>query len=95
MSEELRPCPFCGEMNILARELREEIEYFGCIHTQLMERDLWNTRPIEDALTTEIGMLDLQLIVAIEALRWYARSNEGEWKAGEALVRIAELEATK
>ena len=58
MSEELRPCPFCGGRHIETAENLDLVYCFDCgaeMHTDLGE---WNKRPIEDALTTRIAELE-------------------------------------
>ena len=61
MSEELRPCPFCGGTKICT-EKGINLNYCdNCSAESNIEH--WNTRPIEDALTTRIAELE-------EAQRW-------------------------
>ncbi len=66
MSEELKPCPFCGGE---AEEFHEN--RIGCSNVSpkqvLLGKEEWNTRPIEDALRS-------QLAVAKETL---SRISEG------------------
>ncbi len=56
MSEELRPCPFCGGTNICT-EKGINLNYCdSCSAEANIEH--WNTRPIEDALHTRIAELE-------------------------------------
>lgn len=61
---ELKPCPFCGSTNI---KLHDEIshavwcqECFSEVESIDIESaiELWNTRPIEDALQARIAELE-------------------------------------
>lgn len=55
MSEELRPCPFCGGTKICT-EKGINLNYCdNCSAESNVER--WNTRPIEDALNKRIAEL--------------------------------------
>jgi len=90
MSEELRPCPFCGgeaQVNTWTllgiTESRCFCSNSGCpnsVRTVALEQ--WNTRPIEDGLHARIAELEYQLE------DW---TNNG-W-AEDYKARIAELEA--
>jgi hypothetical protein len=56
MSEELRPCPFCGGTNICT-EKGINLNYCdSCSAEANIEH--WNTRPIEDALQARIAELE-------------------------------------
>jgi len=64
MSEELRPCPFCGGE---AELCYSEVDTFCRKCNVMQETELWNTRPIEDALNARIAELEAlidQLIAA-------------------------------
>jgi hypothetical protein len=99
MSEqrELRPCPFCGSLAESA--LYQDDRWIECPRCQqgisgdadciTAEAliDIWNTRPIEDALQARIA--ELELILAADKLiedGWIGRIEAGD-------KRIAELEA--
>jgi len=61
MSEELRPCPFCGGTKICT-EKGINLNYCdNCSAESNVEH--WNTRPIEDALNARIAELELRLDV--------------------------------
>ena len=58
MSEELRPCPFCGGTKICT-EKGINLNYCdNCSAESNVEH--WNTRPIEDALNRRIAELEAQ-----------------------------------
>ena len=61
MSEELRLCPFCGEMPI-GQDDRYMCSTLGCVMQEntISAKD-WNTRPIEDALTARIAELEAEI----------------------------------
>ena len=69
MSEELRPCPFCGG------EAHECLDnHFDCLNpgcpmagARAIPLENWNTRPIEDALTARIAELEGFINQLIEA----------------------------
>ena len=73
MNEELRPCPFCGEMPIT------ENNFAACANKscptydnywtnpQILTIEHWNTRPIEDALRARIVRLKAFIDQLIEA----------------------------
>jgi hypothetical protein len=58
MSEELRPCPFCGEQVFppLASSLDDGYTRCGLCGAKMQHRR-WQTRPIEDALQARIAEL--------------------------------------
>ena len=85
MSEELRPCPFCGGTNICTEKSINLNYCDSCSAEANIEH--WNTRPIEDALQSRIAELEKDL-----------SNKEIEytdlWDDALALqARIAELEA--
>jgi hypothetical protein len=57
MSEELRPCPFCGGE---AELCYSEVDTFCRKCNVMQETELWNTRPIEDALRLRITELEAE-----------------------------------
>ncbi len=79
MSEELKPCPFCGSSGAILDEPLNEDEY-GCFCNALCGAigpcdedgekavEFWNTRPIEDALRARIAELE-------EKQRWRVVAN--------------------
>jgi hypothetical protein len=58
MSEELRPCPFCGGE---AELCYSEVDTFCRKCNVMQETELWNTRPIEDALNARIAELEAEI----------------------------------
>ena len=59
MSEELRPCPFCGGTKICT-EKGINLNYCdNCSAESNIEH--WNTRPIEDALNARIAELEAEI----------------------------------
>jgi len=97
MSEELRPCPFCGEMPKVNNWTLKGITDKRCFCdnencpvylSKTIAIDDWNTRPIEDALTARIAELELRLDVYNSNM--YDVVVDENAKANK---RIAELEA--
>ena len=93
MSEELRPCPFCGEPADDRYNRLAKCSNKSCLMNHWVDDedffidDDWNTRPIEDALQSRIAELEKDL-----------SNKEIEytdlWDDALALqARIAELEA--
>lgn len=74
MSEELKPCPFCGDIpkKYSYPNWGDGIECFNpnCIMNEYesMKLEVWNTRPNEGALTAERDALKAQLGGANRAL---------------------------
>ena len=65
MSEELKPCPFCGEP-VVFNKFAEKVVCEDCGAT--IYSDYWNTRPIEDALNARIAELEERLGLCESAL---------------------------
>jgi hypothetical protein len=76
MSEELKPCPFCGEIGKAHLDICGDNLYrVRCIncgvdtHTGWEERiypiDRWNTRPIEDTLRKQLAIAN-DLLIRLE-----------------------------
>lgn len=69
MSKELKPCPFCGELEHISEEDgytfdKETYPKCGkCTHNAQAKIDsaTWNTRPIEDALNARVAELESAL----------------------------------
>ena len=70
MSEELRPCPFCGEMpkvndwtvkGITDKRCFCDNEKCPVYLSKTIAIDDWNTRPIEDELRAEIERLKVRI----------------------------------
>ena len=66
MSEELRPCPFCGGE---AELCYSEVDTFCRKCNVMQETELWNTRPTEDALRLRIAELEAELKITDELLK--------------------------
>jgi hypothetical protein len=59
MSEELRPCPFCGKE---PQEITLNGEPKVVCRCLVREPNIWNTRPIEDELRKRIAELEAEEI---------------------------------
>ena len=66
MSEELRPCPFCGGE---AELCYSEVDTFCRKCNVMQETELWNTRPTKDALRLRIAELEAELKITDELLK--------------------------
>ena len=60
MSEELKPCPFCGGSNITEESSISVVFCADCGGEKDTDMGSWNTRPIEDALTARIAELEAE-----------------------------------
>ena len=85
MSEELKPCPFCGGSNITEEASISVVFCADCGG----EKDTdfggdWNTRPIEDALNARIAELEAER-------RWIPVSERLPEDGREVLVLVEEL----
>lgn len=73
MSEELKPCPFCGKDAETDGGLAWCSDVGNCSLEDInMDIHQWNNRPLEDALTDERDALKAKLEQAKETLKWYA-----------------------
>ena len=52
MSEQLKPCPFCGKDN-LELSSYNFVRCLHCLYSHKLHYLKWNTRPIEDKLRAE------------------------------------------
>jgi len=59
MSEELKPCPFCGGSNITEEASISVVFCADCGGEKDTDMGSWNTRPIEDALNARIVELEM------------------------------------
>jgi len=78
MSEELKPCPFCGgsKVQIIDYEFTDQIECDEC--GNLVRPSCWNTRPIEDALRAENKRLREELINVVSIITGSQKGFFGE-----------------
>ena len=58
MNEKLKQCPFCGGE---AELCYSEVDTFCRKCNVMQETELWNTRPIEDALRLRIAELEAEI----------------------------------
>lgn len=75
MNEKLKPCPFCG------KEMSQD-NFFSCdgypqacgcwekTHTGMEAIDVWNTRPLEDALQARAEDAEARVAELEAAQRW-------------------------
>ena len=69
---DLKPCPFCGGE---AELCYSEVDTFCRKCNVMQETELWNTRPIEDALRLRIAELEAE-IVRLTALSDIERQDD-------------------
>ena len=81
MSEELRPCPFCGKEpaidNNFAICVNDDCEMSD--YWSGLEVSSWNTRPIEDALNARIAECESALISMVQQF-FYNKDGEDEFR---------------
>ena len=87
MSEELKPCPFCGGCKIVSEEELNVTLCNGCsAETDIFD---WNNRPIEDALNARIAELEEEVTKGNELQDSYCD------RIAKLEAYVAELEAEK
>lgn len=85
MSEELKPCPFCGETPIFAVTADGENDSIDCRCGESEcflddgRLDQWNCRPIEDAQAVRIEALEAENGRLREALKEIAEFANNEY----------------
>ena len=89
MSDELKPCPFCGGTKLVSYPVWEDrfrhvVDCQGC--GTRVKSALWNTRPIEDQLRARIKELE-EAMPEPEALRFMAGPIETPWKSCATQLR--------
>jgi hypothetical protein len=84
MTEELNPCPFCGNVGELTRSLTSGKYYCQCsvsncgfVDTNDYDNvetaiEVWNTRPIEDELRVELTALKIAIKEAMKEIEMEA-----------------------
>lgn len=77
MTDELKPCPFCGKSELHIEKSIDVIYCKTCGAEMDMERGDWNTRPIEDALQSQLAARDALIERLVEAGEKACRDYEG------------------
>ena len=90
MSEELKPCPFCGNKDVILSDYRlvgnATCWKITCRHCRLVMsgvnkqllRNSWNTRPAEDDLKAEVERLKEVLVEIAATLATGAEISEDD-----------------
>ena len=98
MSEELKPCPFCGsdDIDVTYTYIEGGVDYYAeCTDcycrgawepTPEKARAAWNSRPIEDKLQARIEALEW--LREVEAYRQHCRERQPRKKGRGELVNI-------
>ncbi len=105
MSEELKPCGFCGSCELVNLWWQdhpikifgiccEECNYFTkSFLTEAEAIAAWNTRPIEDELRKNYAILEQQLKITLEAHNDLEDELEQKYRLEDELrARVKELE---
>lgn len=103
---QLRPCPFCGTDSSDGFKASDSHQRYigccacslGCVKDTQVNRETWNTRPLEDALRTELEQVKTERDVATEVVEniqgkvaMYAGKYEMEKKAREKAEKTARV----
>jgi Lar family restriction alleviation protein len=92
---ELKPCPFCGRNKYLEAQYEKGDHSVYCNYCGATgsfrvgdnsELDLWNTRPIEDALRAENRRLNRALILSRTVIDAVARETNKDFTAINAMI---------
>lgn len=68
MTDELMPCPFCGQIDHVSDSYFDD-RHVGCFRCVVfVDRDDWQKRPIEDALNARIAALESECAALRKAL---------------------------
>lgn len=79
MSEELKPCPFCGSHATIRQNFHGfyvECDNIDCRAVGSWDLgasgaiEKWNTRPLEDALRARVAELEAELLAARKVVGW-------------------------
>jgi len=82
MRDKLKPCPFCGSNNLQSREGLEwsDVRCKTCLQSvssfPCAAENVWNTRPIEDALESELDQLRKDNQALVEQVNVVGRKLE-------------------
>ena len=85
MSEELRPCPFCGSEQSV--QGYEELGWCSkCISNDVVNN--WQSRPIEDSLRKQLEQLSTNLSVILDCVDYSAGNCKPNEPVGGVLPKV-------